>query len=270
MTLRVACDSFPARFLLSCRRASRGALSPEVAVLEPELPARPDAPETRSLLEHIQSWRGDRRVAVVVVVAALLAAGVVWMRSTPRSPAPSVTTDGGSSARAAAGAARAVTPTTAAGPIVHVVGAVRASGVVQLTNGARVRDAIVAAGGATADADLQRMNLAAKVTDGQRIVVPRIGQPDPPPIAGSDPTGAGDGAATSGGTTADGSPTEPININTATEQQLEALPGIGPSLAAAIVQEREKLGGFKTIDDLKQVRGIGDGRFADIRDHVTV
>ena len=133
--------------------------------------------------------------------------------------------------------ATVVTPTTAkpVGAVVHVVGAVRAPGVVELGS-TRVVDAIRAAGGATDDADLQRLNLAALVTDGQRIAVPRVGEPDPAPALGD--TSVNDGA-----------PAGPIDVNTATEAQLETLPGIGPSLAAAIIAEREK-GPFKSVDDL--------------------
>jgi competence protein ComEA len=153
----------------------------------------------------------------------------------------------------------AATTTSTASLLVHVVGAVRASGVVELAAGARVRDAVAAAGGPADDADLQQMNLAAPVADGQRIAVPRVGEAAAPPApSGAAPDPAG------------GAPTGPLNLNTATSTELEALPGIGPTLADAIVREREKLGGFKTIDDLKQVRGIGDARFEDIRDLVTV
>ena len=124
-----------------------------------------------------------------------------------------------------------------------------------------MRDAVAAAGGAADDADLERLNLAAPVTDGQRIAVPRLGDPAPP-------TAAGDPSAS--GSSSNGAPAGPIDLNTATATDLETLPGIGPTLADAIVREREKLGGFKSVDDLKQVRGIGEGRFADIRDLVTL
>jgi competence protein ComEA len=140
---------------------------------------------------------------------------------------------------------------------VHVVGAVRAPGVVDLGPDARVVDAIGAAGGATDDADLQRLNLAALVTDGQRIAVPRVGEPDPAPALG-DATAPADGA-----------PTGPVDLNTASAAQLETLPGIGPTLAAAIVAERGKAP-FTSVDDLGRVRGIGDARLEQLRDLVTV
>ncbi len=123
-----------------------------------------------------------------------------------------------------------------------------------------VIDAIKAAGGGLPGADLDRLNLAAKVVDGQRIAVALVGAPTP---VGADATG-------STGTDADGATTGPINLNTATESQLEELPGIGPSLAGAIITEREKRGGFKSVGELQDVRGIGELRFADIKDLVSV
>jgi competence protein ComEA len=159
------------------------------------------------------------------------------------------------------------TTTGAAAIVIDVVGAVRAPGVVSLAASARVIDAIRAAGGATPHADLARLNLAAKLADGTRIAVPIIGQP-PPPL---DPT-AVSGSTDAGGSdpnTAAGSDS-PINVNTATAEQLEVLPGIGPTLAAAIVQERERNGAFRSIDDLNRVPGIGPGRLAQLHDLVSV
>ncbi len=224
---------------------------------DPDALARPPAPAARvPLSERVQLWRSDPRVAAAVVAVVLLAALAVWIRSTAAGSAPPAP----SSITAATGAPSA--PTTAkAGPMVHVVGAVRASGVVELSPGARVRDAVAAAGGAADDADLERLNLAAPVTDGQRIAVPRVGDPAPAAAAG-DPSAAGSGS--------NGAPAGPLDLNAASATDLETLPGIGPTLADAIVREREKLGGFKSVEDLKQVRGIGEARFADIRDLVTV
>jgi competence protein ComEA len=223
---------------------------------DPDALARPPALDVRvPWSERVQQWRSDPRVTAAVVVVVLLAAGAVWIRSTAAGsspPAPSPITG--------APAAAAPSTTAKAGPMVHVVGAVRASGVVELPPGARVRDAVAAAGGAADDADLERLNLAAPVTDGQRIAVPRLGEPAS--AAGTDDPSASE----SGGR----APAGPLNLNTATATDLETLPGIGPTLADAIVREREKLGGFKSVDDLKQVRGIGEGRFADIRELVTL
>jgi competence protein ComEA len=157
------------------------------------------------------------------------------------------------------------TPTTGASGgrvIVHVAGAVATPGVVELEGAARVIDAIEAAGGAVPDADLDRLNLAAKLVDGQRVLVQRVGEPAAPSAPGS--TGTGDPSAdpsVGGGL---------LDLNTATTLQLEELPGIGPALAAAILEERDRRGGFRSINELRDVRGIGEQRFADLRDRVTV
>jgi competence protein ComEA len=210
---------------------------------------RPPAPEPHPVLQWVQQTRRNPRFALVAVALVAVAAGVaLWRAGQDESPArpPDAAT------------ADVVTTTTAASPVavVHVVGAVRAPGVVELGPHARVVDAIGAAGGATDDADLQRLNLAALVTDGQRIAVPRVGEPDPAPAVGDT-------------TPVDGTAAGPIDVNTATAAQLETLPGIGPTLAAAIVAEREK-GPFKSVDDLGRVRGIGDARLEQLRELVTV
>src|SRR5207253_10548174 len=145
-----------------------------------------------------------------------------------------------------------------------VVGAVRRSGVVRLVAGARVIDAIEAAGGSTPEADLTRLNLAAALTDGSRVAVPRVGAPapevDPAAVSGA-PTPGSD-SATSAGT--------PVNLNTANAQQLDVLPGIGPATAATIIKDREVHGPFRSVDDLGRVRGIGDSKLEQLRGLVTV
>jgi competence protein ComEA len=232
---------------------------PEVLVSsDSEVPVRPTAPD--SWWERVQRWRSDPRAGAAVLVLVAIAGVVVWLRASA-GPAPSPAAASQPTTEVTTTGPRSVTTmTSTAQLLVHVVGAVRASGVVELSPGARVRDAVAAAGGPADDADLQQMNLAAPVADGQRIAVPRVGEAAPPLAAASSP-----GPAPSGST-----PAGPLNLNTATATELEALPGIGPTLADAIVRERDKLGGFKKVDDLKQVRGIGDARFADIRDLVTL
>lgn len=143
--------------------------------------------------------------------------------------------------------------------VVHVAGAVVRPGVVELRLGARGIDALEGAGGARPDADLDRLNLAAKLVDGQQILVARVGEPSSAP-----------GSAPPGANVPPGEPSAPLNLNTATIDQLEALPGIGPTLAQAIVDERERRGAFRSINELRSVRGIGDGRFADLRPRVAV
>lgn len=133
---------------------------------------------------------------------------------------------------------------------VHVAGAVRQPGVYRLPDGTRVGDAVAAAGGPSPDAELDALNLASRVRDGDKVLVPAKG------------TGAATGATTGQGTR--------INLNTATASDLDALPGIGPALAARIVAYRESNGGFRTVRDLTKVPGIGARKFADLEDKVTV
>lgn len=153
-------------------------------------------------------------------------------------------------------AADSAAPENASGEVVvHVAGAVSSPGVYTLPADSRVDDAVRAAG-ATADADLSQLNLAQKLADGQKITVP---------VAGATPA---DGS--SAATTADSDNGGLININTATQEELESLPSIGEVRAQAIIIYREEHGGFRTIDELKEVSGIGDKIFADISPHITV
>jgi competence protein ComEA len=146
--------------------------------------------------------------------------------------------------------------------VAHAAGAVQAPGVYRLEAGARAGDLVAAAGGAAPDADVQRLNLAAPVADGEQLYVPRIGEVAAPPPAG--PAGGGPSDA------AGGASGGPVDLNTATAAQLEELPGVGPAIAGAILDERERRGRFDTVDDLLDVRGIGDARLEQLRDLVTV
>ncbi len=137
----------------------------------------------------------------------------------------------------------------------HIDGAINRPGVYEFGAGWRVADLVLAAGGLTADADTARINLARALTDGERVVVPREGQPLP---AEADGTGAGDGA-TSG----------PININTASVAALQQLPGIGPALATEIDRSRTAQGPFRSVNDLTRVSGIGDATVARLAPHAT-
>ena len=157
-----------------------------------------------------------------------------------------------------------LTPTPRPSPtpailLVQVGGAVHNAGLVRLSEGARVDDAIKAAGGATAEADLSRINLARKVNDGEMIVVPKAGEPIPVTTPGA-PSRA----------TATAAVTEKININTATIEQLDKLPGIGPALAQRIVEYRQTNGPFATIEDVLKVRGIGPTQFDAIKSLIVV
>lgn len=166
--------------------------------------------------------------------------------------------------------------------LVHVAGAVSKPGVYQLPQGARVIDAINKAGPA-GDADLDSLQLAAPVPDGKTIYVPlkpaaavQAGSTTPgsapgTPVASADGTGRNaftpqTGAKAAGAATVTGL----INVNTADQSQLDTLPGIGPSLAQRIIQYREANGPFRAVEDLKNVSGIGDKKFEDIKDRITV
>jgi competence protein ComEA len=233
---------------------------------------RPVAAGPSDFSERVRALRGDARVGAAVLACVAVAAGVAWFRAgiAPSAPKPNAGTESlGASGAAPTTTGFAVTTTTSAvAVVVDVVGAVRAPGVVSLAAGARIIDAVRAAGGATARADLARLNLAAKLTDGTRIAVPLVGQPPPPvdpaAVSGTSDPASGDPAAAPTGSDA------PIDVNTATADQLEALPGIGPTLAAAIVQERERNGPFRSVDDLNRVPGIGPGRLAQLHDLVSV
>jgi competence protein ComEA len=221
--------------------------------------------------DRLRALRSDARVGAALLACVAIAAGVAWFRAGIAPTEPASGTDPSSvaeSAGAATTTVAATTTTVAVEIVVDVVGAVRVPGVVTLPVDARVVDAIRAAGGAAPGADLVRLNLAAKLGDGSRVAVPLVGAPppavDPNAVTGSvDPSGAGSGTDR---TTDDG----PINVNVASAEELEELPGIGPTLAAAIVEDRERNGPFTSVDDLNRVPGIGDGRLAPIRELVTV
>jgi competence protein ComEA len=240
----------------------------------PNVP-RPLAGGSSEFVDRLRALRGDARVGAALLACVAIAAGVAWFRAgiAPSEPAAGTGVAGAVDASDPTTTSAAITTTSAAAEIViDVVGAVRVPGVVTLPAGARVVDAIRAAGGAAAAADLVRLNLAAPLADGTRVAVPRLGEPppavDPSAVTGSaaPSTGNGDPGSAGDGTTAGG----PINVNTATADDLETLPGIGPTLAAAIVEDRERNGPFASVDDLNRVPGIGDGRLSQLRDLVTV
>jgi competence protein ComEA len=145
--------------------------------------------------------------------------------------------------------------------VVHVAGAVREPGVYRLPGGARVDDAVTRAGGATRRADLGGLNLAAELEDGRQVLVPER------PRRGG--TGAAAVASPPGSATA---PAEgqPLNVNTATLEQLDTLSGIGPATAQKILDFREEKGGFGSIEELGEIPGIGEKRLASLREEVTL
>lgn len=164
---------------------------------------------------------------------------------------------------AASGQVAHVDTATAGGPelaiVLHVAGAVAEPGLVVGLDGWRVADAIAAAGGSTPGADLNRVNLAARVSDGERLYIPAADEEPPAVVAGS----SGGGASSASGL-------GPINLNAATPGDLEQLPGVGPVTAAAIVAHRDAHGAFGSVDSLVAVRGIGPATLETLRDHATV
>lgn len=195
-------------------------------------------------------------VMAAIVVAAALGAfrgGVVIERESAPISTLSIT---------AATPSAASTPEPATDPVfVHIDGAVVAPGVYEMTGSLpRVNDAVMAAGGLAGDADTSALNLAAVLSDGEKIYVPRQGEV----VAGQASSGAASGSdvgASSSGV---------ININTATAEELDSLPGIGPSTAAAIVEDRERNGPFASPEDLIRVSGIGEGKFSKLKDQIRV
>jgi competence protein ComEA len=155
------------------------------------------------------------------------------------------------------------TATAAIEVVVHVAGAVVSPGVRRLPPGSRVIDAVDAAGGALPGADLPRINLAAPLVDGQQVYVPKPGEEVPVAAGAGLPEGSGPGAGGSipGGT---------VDLNTATAEQLDTLPGVGPATAAAIIAHREQHGPFTSVDQLLDVRGIGEAKLEQLRDLVSV
>jgi competence protein ComEA len=141
--------------------------------------------------------------------------------------------------------------------VVDVAGEVRRPGVYRLPSGSRADLAVERAGGVTRHGERTAVNLAMPLHDGQQIIVPRRGV-----AAAAGTTGPVGGAA---GTGAAGQPSQPISLSTATVAQLDTLDGIGPTLAGRIVQYRDSHGGFRSIEELRQVDGIGDKRFAALR-----
>lgn len=214
-----------------------------------------------------------RALMVVAALAALVAAGGVWLgRPVPEPVPPLAAVTAVSPARASRDLAAPGLPDAPSAPgargrpaaagarptelVVSVVGKVARPGLVKLAEGARVADALAAAGGASPGADLADLNLARRLSDGDQVAV---GIPTPDASAPRSGTASG--------------PTQPgakVNLNTATAQQLDTLPGVGPVTVERILDWRAKHGRFASVDQLREVSGIGPARFAQLRDLVTV
>ena len=150
---------------------------------------------------------------------------------------------------------------------VHITGEVKKEGIIYLNQGARIVDAIKEAGGETKQADLSQVNLAYELQDGQKIYIPNKKEKISQYI--TENSGNNIIIEDSNTSTQKGGSGK-VNINTANQSELDRLPGIGPSLAERIIEYREENGNFKNIEDLQNVKGIGDAKFADIKDKVTV
>jgi competence protein ComEA len=192
------------------------------------------------LLQH----RRHVLAATVALVLLLLAAHLLLPAGTTTPAAPLPPSPGLGASATGAPHARVV---------VDVVGAVRQPGLYRLEQGSRIADAVARAGGATPNAELAQVNLAAPLADGEQVVVPKRGAPGAVRAAGSG------GAAGS---------TAPVQLSTATLEQLDSLPGIGPSTAQKILDYRTKHGAFGSVDELDAVPGIGPKRLDQLRDLV--
>jgi competence protein ComEA len=195
------------------------------------------------------------RSTALVLVSALLAVLVV--------AGDRLAGAGSASAPEAVAPLEPVVPKARAAPrlVVHVVGAVRQAGLYRLRDGSRVADAVARAGGATRNANLAGLNLAAPLVDGTQVLVPvRI------PIAAAVPE---PGAAPAGDASGIGAPPQKVSLSTATAEQLDALPGVGPVTAQKILDYRAEHGSFRSVDDLDAVPGIGPTRIEQLRELVT-
>jgi competence protein ComEA len=157
--------------------------------------------------------------------------------------------------------------------VVQAAGAVQRPGVYRLAPGSRIVDLVELAGGLSTTADRQRINLAAPVLDGERVWLPERGERAAPeviaganaPVAATPGMGSGEAGAGTGPTAA-----APVDLNTADAAALDALPGVGPATAAAILTQRQTMGGFRSVEDLLEVRGIGEAKLEQLRPLVRV
>ena len=188
----------------------------------------------------------------LVVVGGLVAIVAVWVLRTPPTTESLIPF----AADATAAPLSAPAPDPVVGIVVQAAGAVVAPGVYRLPNDAWVIDLIDAAGGLAPGADPNRLALAAKVSDGERVYVPLVGEPLQAVVAGSGAPGAKDAG--------------PVDLNTATESDLDALPGIGPATATAIIAHRDRNGPFTSVDQLLEVRGIGPAKLEQLEGLVRV
>lgn len=201
-------------------------------------------------------------LVLVLMIAAGFAVQHFWTGRTQPVPPPEVVRAASpetSQEPAAPPATPTGSPSPTGGPtiVVDVTGKVRRPGLQHLPAGSRVADALRAAGGVRPGVSTENLNRARLLVDGEQVIVGE-------PVAG-----AGAGAGPAGGAGAGGgapvTPVTPVSLNTATAEQLDTLPGVGPVLAQHIIDYRTQHGGFRSVDELREVNGIGDRRFADLR-----
>lgn len=232
-----------------------------------------------SLLESLRERRSPWLLGAAVAVAAIAVVGAIaWytLRASPPLFAGETGSGGatpgitGENAEASGGDAAADPPAQPPSIYVHIAGAVKVPGVYELAQGKRVIDAIAAAGGGTPDSAVNSINLAEPLSDGQRLYVPTKRE-----AQGTRPGGTYTGGkaftppVSSGGSSGSSDPAV-CDINTATKEELDRIPGIGPVIAERIVLYRTANGPFKTVDDLTKVSGIGDKKLQDLRPYVTI
>lgn len=223
--------------------------------------------QTRCGLES----RSVLALTVLLVAAAVFAVQHFWVGRAQQVRAPEVVRaaapyDAGRRDPAAASTATTGPPvpggTAGAEIVVDVSGKVRKPGIHRLPAGSRVVDALSAAGGVRPGADTDGLNRARFLVDGEQVVV---GVPAPPGGTGA---GVGVGVGVAPGPAGGAAPAAPVSLNTATVDQLDSLPGVGPVLAQHIVDYRAQHSGFRSVDELREVDGIGERRFADLRNLV--
>lgn len=249
--------------------ASSSSASPESASpASPVLTSSPLPGSWRQRLETLQAGGAVNPArlaagAVAAVVAVVI--GVLVLRGPPPPAELSLPMVGGAG-DPGANATTSTATSVLAEVMVHAAGAVTSPGVYRLRASARVADLLDAAGGPLADSDLDRLNLAAPLVDGAQVYVPRRGEAVPEPAA----TGADLGGGSAGAPGATGAAGGLVDINTATAEQLDTLPGVGPATAQAILDERKRRGRFASVEELLDVRGIGDAKLEALRDLVRV
>ena len=220
-------------------------------------------------MDNKGTWLDKNRHFVFIgLLLAVVTGGAIFYFGRPAAePIEIIAAEPSATAEPTATVTPAATPTP--GMVrVYITGAVVKSDVYFLPQGSIIKDAIEAAGGLNAEADPERINQALELKDQQQIHVPRLDEADPPPpVQGGTENGsppAGDDVPPSS------PPGGMVNINTATLEQLDTLSGIGPAIAQRIIDYREKIGGFKSIEQITEVSGIGESTFARIKDTITV